>query len=290
MQVTGRIHSLEIPFKIAVAPGKTIDRTVFVFLVLGEKITLIDTGVSGSESRIFDYIRKIGRDPKEISTLILSHSHPDHLGAARSIHEATGCEILAHKGEKEWIENTSRQFRERPVPGFDSLVQGPVHIDGFLADGETLSFQKDTTARVIHTPGHSRGSISLLFGGEQKVVLTGDAVLLANDLPMYDDISDSVDSLGKLAKLDKTEFMLSSFETMIQGHYRMMERIDESVCYFQRIHETVLEMDKKTGKNDPIELCQQVVTELKLPPYCVNPITARAFVSSLAHKNLIFKR
>ena len=112
MRVTGRIHSLEIPFEIPVAPGKKIDRAVFVFLVLGEKITLIDTGVSGSESRIFDYIRKIGRDPKEISTLILSHSHPDHIGAARSIHEATGCKILAHKGEKEWIENTSQQFRK----------------------------------------------------------------------------------------------------------------------------------------------------------------------------------
>ncbi len=52
MQVTKHIHALEIPFKIPVSPEKLIDRFVYAYLVFGDKITLIDSGVSGAESII----------------------------------------------------------------------------------------------------------------------------------------------------------------------------------------------------------------------------------------------
>ena len=289
MQIAEGIHSIEIPFKIPVGPGETVGRTVYVFLVLGERLTLIDSGVSGSETRILDYVRTIGRDPKEISALILSHSHPDHIGAARAIREATGCTVMAHEGEKDWIEDTAKQSRERPVPGFGSLVQGPVEVDRFLEDGDALSFGKGVAARVIHTPGHSRGSISLLFGSEGEAIFSGDAVLLPGDLPMYEDISDSVGSLRKLAKLGNIELMFSSWETAIQGHERIKRRMEESVCYLQRIHETVLEVDGEMGKQNLMELCRQVAEKLNLPPFAANPIAARAFASSLAHRNMVFK-
>ena len=85
MQITPAIHALRHPFKIPVAPGIAIDRFVYSYLLAGETITLIDTGVAGCENVIFDYIRSIGRDPREISLIILTHSHPDHIGAAKAI-------------------------------------------------------------------------------------------------------------------------------------------------------------------------------------------------------------
>ena len=264
------------PFKIPIGNGKTTDRMVYAFLILCEKITLIDSGVSRSEKRIFDYIRQIGRDPKEISTLILSHSHPDHIGAARAIQEETQCKILAHRGEVDWIEDTSKQQRERPVPGFDSLVLGPVEVDRFLEDGEIISFGDKVAARVIHTPGHSRGSISLLFD-DGKTLFTADAVLLENDLPMYEDISDSVESIRKLSKLQDVELLLSSWEEPIRGREAVVKRMEESISYLSRIHETVLEVNRRRSQ----ELCQEVVRELSLPPFAVNPISTKAFASSL---------
>jgi hydroxyacylglutathione hydrolase len=96
MQITPAIHALRHPFKIPVAPGIAIDRFVYSYLLVGETITLVDTGVAGCENIIFDYIRSIGRDPREISLIILTHSHPDHIGAARSVQEATGCSVMAH--------------------------------------------------------------------------------------------------------------------------------------------------------------------------------------------------
>jgi glyoxylase-like metal-dependent hydrolase (beta-lactamase superfamily II) len=49
---------------------------------------------------IFDYIRSTGRDPSEIVLIILTHSHPDHIGAARAIKQLTGCSIAAHPAER----------------------------------------------------------------------------------------------------------------------------------------------------------------------------------------------
>src|SRR5512137_779298 len=121
MQITPSIHALRHPFKIPVAPGIAIDRFVYSYILAGETITLIDTGVAGCENCIFDYIRSIGRDPEEITLIILTHSHPDHIGAAKAIRDATGCSVMAHSSERVWIEDVDRQNRERPVPGFSTL-------------------------------------------------------------------------------------------------------------------------------------------------------------------------
>jgi glyoxylase-like metal-dependent hydrolase (beta-lactamase superfamily II) len=91
------------------SPGIAIDRFVYSYVLAGETITLIDTGVAGCEEVIFDYIRSIGRDPCEISFIILTHSHPDHIGAAKAIREATGCSVMAHPAERAWIEDEDRQ-------------------------------------------------------------------------------------------------------------------------------------------------------------------------------------
>ena len=62
-----------------------------------EEITLIDSGVKTSIDNIFSYISQNQRDPSEISTLILSHSHPDHIGSAMKIKKMTV--IKKHKNQ-----------------------------------------------------------------------------------------------------------------------------------------------------------------------------------------------
>ena len=85
MQITPSIHAIRHPFRIPVAPGITLDRFVYSYLIYGDTVTLIDTGVAGCETQIFEYIRSTGRDPSEIALIILTHSHPDHIGAAQAI-------------------------------------------------------------------------------------------------------------------------------------------------------------------------------------------------------------
>lgn len=97
--------------------------------------------------------------------MVLTHAHPDHIGAARSIKSATGCMIAAHSSEKPWIEDVELQARERPVPGFHSLVQGPVTVDRLLEDGDITNLGNGPKIEILHTPGHSRVYLPLGSGG-----------------------------------------------------------------------------------------------------------------------------
>jgi len=54
MHITEHIHALRIPFKIPVAPERMVERVVYSYIVFGDTITLIDSGVSGAETLIFD--------------------------------------------------------------------------------------------------------------------------------------------------------------------------------------------------------------------------------------------
>lgn len=283
MQVTERIHAIKIPFKVPVSPEMSIDRFAFVYLIFGDRIHLIDSGVAGAESIIWEYIKKQGREPEEVSSLIFTHSHPDHIGAAESIKRRTGCTVFAHRYEREWIEDTEQQFTERPVPGFHTLVEGPVEVDRLVDEGEELELEKKTICKIIHTPGHSKGSISLLFE-EEKALLTADALVFPGDLPIYEDISKCMSSINALQKIDNVEYLLSSWEPPIQGREKIAHRMNESIAYLKRIHTAVIN-NRNNGKQQNImELCQKVVIALGLPPFAVIPLVAKAFASSLAVK------
>jgi glyoxylase-like metal-dependent hydrolase (beta-lactamase superfamily II) len=213
MQITPAIHALRHPFKIPVAPGIAIDRFVYSYILVCGTITLIDTGVAGCENTIFDYIRSIGRDPEDISLIILTHSHPDHIGAVKAIRDATGCSVMAHPAERAWIEDVDRQNRERPVPGFSKLVGGSVKLDHELADGDVIDPDgtEEYKIQVFYTPGHSAGSISLLVQGE-GALFCGDAVPVDGDLPVYDDALQSVQSVTKLQAIRGIRVLLSAWD------------------------------------------------------------------------------
>ena len=238
MKVTEFIHALEISFKVPVTPEIHIDRLVFAYLIFGKKIALIDSGVAGAESIIFDYIKKHGRDAHEISTLILSHSHPDHIGSAHVIKETTDCRVLCHSAEKGWVEDVQRQAYERPVPGFDSLVGGSIPVDDLLHDGDLLQTEEGMQCNVIHTPGHSAGSISLFFEDE-KVLFSGDALPVPGDLPVYEDIAACAASIKRLKELEGIEILLSSWEAPVRGKDHINQRMESGILYLQEIHNAV---------------------------------------------------
>lgn len=96
MRLTESVHALKIPFRVTTPSGATVERFVNMFLIVGKQICLIDSGVAGSDRAVLDYVRSIDREPSEISRLVLTHSHPDHIGAARAVKRATGCAVLAH--------------------------------------------------------------------------------------------------------------------------------------------------------------------------------------------------
>jgi len=285
MRVSEHIHAIRIPFTIPVGPAKEITREVYSYVIFSDEITLVDSGVAGSEKTIFDYLRMNGREPKEIRNVILTHSHPDHIGSIRTIRQATACNVSAHAGEKDWIEDTEKQFKERPVPGFQMLVNGPVAVDRVLTDGDIVDLGRNIQCEVLHTPGHSNGSISLVFENE-KTIISGDCLPLPQDMPIYENFATSINSIKCLKKVKNIEILLSSWEAPVHGYKHIQKRIDDSLSYLGRIHETVLQ-EQKRSNDDVMELCRNVVRELGLPPFAANPLVARAFASTLESPDII---
>jgi hydroxyacylglutathione hydrolase len=279
MQVTQHVHALEVPFQIPVAPGVSLERSVWVFLVLGRRICLIDSGVAGAQDAIFDYIRQLGREPAEISLLVLTHSHPDHIGAALAIQQATGCAIAAHPAEKAWIEDTDMQSRQRPVSGFASLVGGSVRVDRQLADGEVIELDGELSLEVLHTPGHSAGSISLLLRGDQAL-FCGDAIPVPGDMPIWDDFAASVRSVQRLQGIAGLRALLSSWNVPREGE-AIRHAMEQGLAYLERMREVVGRVASRDGPLEPMDLCRRVVAELGLPSFAANPLVARSFAAVL---------
>jgi len=279
MQITDHIHALKVPFQVATPQGK-LPRFVYTYLIYGEKISLIDSGVASSERAIFDYLKKTGRSPEEISLLVLTHSHPDHIGAAKTVKTASGCTVAAHSAEIDWIEDVDLQARERPVPGFSSLVGGPVKVDRPLQDGDLIDLGDGLSMRVIHTPGHSRGSISLWLP-EERALFSADAVPIAGDLPIYDDILQSARSIERLRALDGIDLLLAAWDDPRRGDmaYQIM---DEGLTYLQQVHRAVKKVEADSPGLEPIELTRRVLKELGMPETIANPMVARSFQASLA--------
>ena len=69
-------------------------RFVTSYILTGDSLTVIDTGVASTASEIFAYVESIGRKPEEIAHVLLTHSHFDHIGGNGLIAERAGPEVL----------------------------------------------------------------------------------------------------------------------------------------------------------------------------------------------------
>lgn len=275
MKLTEKIHLLKLDFQINLNPHKKIDRFVNCIIIFGKKITIIDTGIKGCFRNIFDYIRENDRDIADIETVILSHSHPDHIGSAADIKNRTGCRILAHENEKSWIENIEIQNRERPVPGFFELVDQSVDIDAFLEHGQEIKADENITLKIIHSPGHSRGSVNILFP-EDRILFTADSIAVKNDIPNYDNFNDLVNSLNCIRTNRDYEILLTSWTPVIADPKEIERFLNESENYLKTLDETVKSV-YLGEESEPLEFCGKAISKLGLPDLYVNPIVDRAF-------------
>jgi glyoxylase-like metal-dependent hydrolase (beta-lactamase superfamily II) len=280
MQITKHLHAVKIPFAVTTPWGVTIDRFVYVYLIYGTNgVCLIDTGVASSERAIFEYLWATDRKVSDISLIIQTHSHPDHIGASRTIKAETGCQVAIHPAEKAWIENVQLQARERPVPGFDALVSGSLAVNRLLEDGEVFDLGCGLKLQVFHTPGHSRGSISLLLLGYQAL-FSGDAIPVPGELPIYEDVRASVASVKKLMAIEDVRHLLPSWDEPRQG-VAVYPRIEEGLHYLQRVHDAVRACTVGQLQPDPLAAAACVLKEISLPPELASPIVARSIAAHL---------
>jgi glyoxylase-like metal-dependent hydrolase (beta-lactamase superfamily II) len=147
-------------------------------LVGSDRVTLIDTGLPGSEDEIFDALESLGRQPEDVKLVLVTHTDSDHVGALRAVVEASGAKVFAPEGEAEIVEGNAPTRNGNVLPG--------VPVDRRLRGGETLALHGGI--RVVATHGHSPGHISYYLPREGLLV-AGDCVVnvdgLAGSIPQY---------------------------------------------------------------------------------------------------------
>lgn len=279
MKLTDKIHLLRLDFEISIGPGKKLPRIVNSIVIFGEKITVIDTGVLGSDEIIFNYIEQQDRNISEIETIILSHAHPDHIGGAAMMKAATSCRILAHEQEKIWIEDIEKQYRERPVPGFYNLVDQSVFVDECICEGSIFKADSDVTLKFLHTPGHSKGLLSINFI-EDNILFTADAIPLKGDIPNYDNYRALGESLKKIKTNNDYSVLLTSWSTPIFNIIEAYRFIGEGEAYLQQI-DSVVKQYYNSHQQETLAECRAAIQHLGLPPFLANPLVDKAFRSHL---------
>ncbi len=279
MKISEKVHLLKHDFSIPLPGGKSLPRFVNSLVIFGRRITLVDTGIKSSWESIFEYIRDQGRDPSEIELIILSHAHPDHIGSAARIRELCDCRVASHPLEKEWIEDITLQEAGRPVPGFSKLTDRSCKVNIQLDDKHSLKLHGEIEVEIIHTPGHSPGSLNFGFPSEE-ILFTADSIPLANDIPNYDNFADLLHSLVRIKADLKYHGLLSSWTEPIFDKEEINSLISEGEKYLQKIDKVVQEVYKES-EHEPLESCTKVVNKLNLPPFYVNPIVDKAFRTHL---------
>ncbi len=189
-------------------------------LVLEPELSLIDTGYAGSSPRIAAAIAANGRSPSELKRVVITHGHPDHAGSARELCEA-GATILMHPADAASLRTTWRDVAERPTRGrvFAAMTPEPPSFQP-IEDGDVLPMLGGL--RVIHTPGHTPGSVCL-YGARDKVLFVGDSlqrrfgrVSFASGLYSDDHAAAKV-AVKRLADLDVETVVFSHFAALTEG-------------------------------------------------------------------------
>ena len=178
-------------------PGRGFDSNVY--LIKGQKNTVIDTGSGFDTGYILDELKK-NIDIHDIDQIILTHEHVDHTGGAEHLRKKLDdVKILAH-------EEVARVLEEGIEPSalLFSLPSPKVDVDIKLKDGDRVKIGDDTYI-VLHTPGHSKGSICL-YCDEKKTLFSGDTIFAYGGIGRYDlpggDFIELQKSIQRLSELD----------------------------------------------------------------------------------------
>ncbi len=156
------------------------------YLVDAKRKTLVDAGMSAGR-----VLQGLGGG---LDLIILTHCHFDHVGAVPEIVKATGAKVAMH-------ERDAAILHKDAAAAIFNAQQAQFDVDIVLKDGEIIDLG-DISLQVIHTPGHTPGSICL-YDKESKVLFTGDTVFEGGSFGRTDIGGDPEAMLRSLEALTK---------------------------------------------------------------------------------------
>ena len=216
MKINDDLYAL--PLTVDLMGGPTV---LHLALILDRERgpTLVDTGVPGQLDAIGAALSEVGLGVADLKRVILTHQDLDHIGSLPDVVRASGAEVLAHAEDAPYIDGRLRPIKLPSPEQREAMLAGlppearaafarplaPVEVDRLLEDGERLDLAGGV--RVIFTPGHTPGHISLYLE-RSKALIAGDALtsqggqLGGPPERATPDMARARASVAKLAKLD----------------------------------------------------------------------------------------
>lgn len=181
-----------------------------------EALVLIDTGMGGNASKILEFVKGLGKEPTSIAYIVLTHSDMDHSGSVAQLKELTQTKVAIHKADASRLSGEVKLKEVKGVLGLVFAIMSPflrfkpVKPDILLDDSDMIA-----GLTVVHTPGHTDGSVSLYLS--EEVLFVGDALRTdRKGLPvlttgaMTANMDQAKESVKKISELE--------FDILLPGH------------------------------------------------------------------------
>jgi glyoxylase-like metal-dependent hydrolase (beta-lactamase superfamily II) len=144
-------------------------------------LILVDAGLRGEEGKLLRRIRDLDRD--DLKLIFITHAHLDHYGSAAALRRATGASIAIHRADAEAMSKGETilgearsvgKFLKALMPLANPILRAePTTADLLFEEGTDLD-EYGIKAKVLHTPGHTKGSCCLIT--ESGIAFSGDLV------------------------------------------------------------------------------------------------------------------
>ncbi len=199
------------------------DDAAIYLIQFGAELVLIDSGAGRSSQLIVRNIEELGLNPQNISHLILTHCHIDHIGSAPFFQQKYKTKILIHELDAEPVEkgdsiSTAANWYDTTFP--------PTAVDHKLTGREEiLNFSKEEL-HCLHTPGHTPGSISIYLDRDGKRVLFGQDIHGPFHKTFGSDIGAWKKSMHNLLALNA--------DILCEGHFGIFQPKEKVRSYIER--------------------------------------------------------
>lgn len=193
-----------------------------ITLLRGTKTTLVDTGHVGRRTLLLDKLKAMGLTPDGVDQVVLTHAHWDH---SLNLDVFPNAQVLIHPAEREYVRNPKASDYATPRYVTQMLESAKLRE---VTEGEEI----DDGVRVLATPGHSKGSMSLLVSGAAAttIAVSGDALpnslSVSSGMPrlVFGEVEDAKRSIAKL---------LEQAGIFYPGHDRPFEVDGDRIRYLQ---------------------------------------------------------